>query len=54
MSSDFEIVSTYFIVYEAYFVICGFYRNYMVVSAYFVIYASLGVSGHASAGPLWE
>jgi hypothetical protein len=52
MSSDFEIVSTYFVVYEAYFVICGFYRNIMVVSAYFVIYASLGVSGHASAGPL--
>jgi hypothetical protein len=54
MSSDFGIVLTYFIVYEAYFVVCGFCRNIRVVSAYFVVYASLGVSGHASTGPLWE
>jgi hypothetical protein len=54
MSSDFGVVLTYFIVYEAYFIVCCFYRNIRVVSTYFIVYASLGVSGHASASPLWE
>jgi hypothetical protein len=54
MSSDFEIVLTYFIAYETYFIVCGFYRNIRGASVYFIVYASLRVSGHASAGPLWE
>jgi hypothetical protein len=36
--SDFGIVSTYFVIYEAYFVVCGFCRNIRVVSADFVVY----------------
>jgi hypothetical protein len=51
---------TYFVVYEAYFVVCGFCRNIRDVSAYFVVYAlSLlfmiscrNLSGHESASPL--
>jgi hypothetical protein len=38
MSSDFRIVLTYFVVYEAYFVVCAFYKNIRFVSADFVIY----------------
>jgi hypothetical protein len=54
MSSDFGIVLTYFVVYETYFIVCCFYRNIRGASVYFIIYASLRVSGHASASPLWE
>jgi hypothetical protein len=61
MSSDFGIVltyfinyETYFIVYEAYFIVCVFYKNIRVMSVYFVVYVSLGVIGHASAGPYGE
>jgi hypothetical protein len=40
MPSDFGIVLTYFVIYEAYFIVCGFYINIRVVSAYFFVYAS--------------
>jgi hypothetical protein len=35
---DFEIILTYFVVYDAYFIICVFFRDIRMVSAYFVSY----------------
>jgi hypothetical protein len=38
MSNDFWIVLTYFIVYEAYFIVYGFCKNIRVMSADFIVY----------------
>jgi hypothetical protein len=38
MSSDFGIVLIYLVIYEVYFIVCGFCRNVRVVSADFIVY----------------
>jgi hypothetical protein len=55
------IVSTYFVIYETSFVVCGFSRDISAMNASFIIYSYFGclwvvcsnLSGHASVGPLW-
>jgi hypothetical protein len=65
MPSDFGIVLTYFVIYEAYFIVCGFCINIRVVSAYLFCLCKLRIEWarkcwsvmdmirHVSAGPLW-